>query len=169
MLYTIEYDNLAEAVRIMRTFSTHDGLHWERHYLSLPDESDPWSFQHYGVFSQRVDKDLYIGYLCAYECQKQQIYPEIIFSRDGLYWERRPGHKPFIPNTPPGTWLFGMNFLESNHFAHDGKYYLVLGSALRRQHFYNPYHDDISHITPHFLERSFSGRGLGKVSACERR
>ena len=158
--YTIEHDNLPFGCRIMRIFWTHDGIHWERKVLTAPSDNDHWSFQHYGFLLARVNKDFYLAYMHAYHCLNEQIYPELVYSRDGLRWDRLPGHPPFIAPTAPGTWLFGMNFMEHNTLAYKDKYYLPIGRATRRPHFYNTYHDDLSHITPYYLERSYAGRKL---------
>ncbi len=158
--FTVEYDNLPEINRIMRIFYTTDGLNWKIHHLTVPNLNDHWSYQHYGAYYHRVDKNFFLGYIWVYHCSNQQIYPEVIFSRDGLNWNRLENPKPFIPNGKVGDWLFGMNFLEALPVKYNGKYYFTLGSAHRRQHFYNTYHDDISHITPTMLKRSFSGRNL---------
>ena len=158
--YTVEYDNLPEINRIMRIFYTTDGLNWKIHHLTVPNLNDHWSYQHYGAFYHRIDKNFFLGYIWVYHCSNQQIYPEVIFSRNGLNWHRLENPKPFIENGEPGNWLFGMNFLEATPVPYKGKYYFTLGSAHRRQHFYNTYHEDISHITPTMLKRSFSGRNL---------
>ena len=158
--YTVEYDNLPEINRVMKTFYSNDGLNWESRYLTVPNLNDHWSYQHYGAYYQRIAKSFYLGFIWVYHCSNQQIYPEVIYSRNGLNWHRLDNPKPFIENGKPGNWLFGMNFLESVPQKHNGKYYYTVGSAHRRAHFYNTYHDDISHITAKLLERSFSGRNL---------
>ena len=158
--FTVEYDNLPEINRIMRTFYSSDGLNWKMQHLVVPNLKDHWSYQHYGAYYHRIDKNFFLGYIWAYHCSNQQIYPEVIYSRNGLNWHRLDNPKPFINPGEPGDWLFGMNFLESMPVKYNGKYYFVLGSAHKRQHFYNTYHEDISHITPNMLKRSFSGRNL---------
>lgn len=158
--FTVEYDGIREAFRIMRTFYSRDGIHWQHRYLTVSNLQDHWSYQHYGAFYQRVDRNFYLGYIWVYASAKQQIYPEIIYSRDGLNFRRLPGATPFVANTPPGTWLFGMIFFESNPLEHGGKYYFPIGTSYRRPHFYHTYVEDISHITPEFLRRSYEGRGL---------
>ena len=160
--YTIEYDNLRESVRIMRTYFSHDGINWQHHYLVVPDTGDHWSSQHYGADTRRIERNFYLGYLHAYHCTRQQIYPEIIYSRDGINYRRIPGSPPFVANGGPDSWLFGMIFLEGVPLEHNGEYLLPLGVVYKRQHFYNTYTDDISHITGEFLRRSFSSRNLEK-------
>lgn len=158
--YTIEYDNIQQAHRLMQIHYTNDGFHWKKHYFTLPDETDHWSYQHYGYSSFRVDRNFYIAYLHVYHCTKQQIYPEINYSRDGLNWKRIPGSEPFIRNTAPNTWLFGMIFNEYNPapLEYDGKYYLAVGTAWKRPHFYlGP---ETPELTGTKLRRSFSSRGL---------
>ena len=161
--YTVQYDNLPETARTMRVYYTHDGFDWKSRYLAAPGPGDSWSYQHYSFWNFRVDRDFRIGYINTYDCVRQQIYPEIVYSRNGLDWRRLPSPKPFISNTPPGTWLFGMIFLRGDHSERDGKYYVPIGgvASLSRPHFYDiTYRDDLSHITGRFLSRSFGARGL---------
>ena len=159
--YTIEYDNITQAHRIMRTHYSQDGINWQVRYLALPEESDHWSYQHYGVHTFRVDKDYYIGYLHAYHCTKQQIYTELIYSRDGLNWNRLPNSKAFIPNGPMGSWTSGMIFTQSNPVELNGKYYLPLGHVFKSLHFYiTRGREDISFVNAEYLRRGFSGRNL---------
>ena len=160
--YTIEYDNIRQAHRILRTHYTHDGINWQRSYLTLPDENDHWSYQHYGLHSFRVDKNFYIGYLHSYHCTRQQISTEIIYSRDGLNWKRIPGSEPFVANGPIGSWRFGMIFTEGQLMERDGKFYQVLGTTYRHQHFYDSGKDDLSYLNGEFLRRSFGGRKLAE-------
>ena len=161
--YTIEYDNIPQAYRLMQIHYTNDGFRWKKRYFTLPDESDPWSSQHYGYSSFRVDRNFYVAYVHMYHCVNQQIYPEINYSRDGLNWKRIPGGRtPFIRNTPPNTWLFGLIFCEYAPFPleHDGKYYLPVGTAWKRPHFYLP--SETPELTGTVLRRSFHSRGLEK-------
>ncbi|MFA6570628.1 MAG: hypothetical protein WCT77_05265 [Bacteroidota bacterium] len=161
--YTIEYDNIPQAHRIMRTHYTQDGINWQVRYLVLPEEKDHWSYQHYGVHTFRVDKDYYIGYLHAYHCANQQIYTEIIYSRDGLNWNRVPNSKPFIANGGVGSWSFGMIFTQSAPLELNGKYYLPLGHVTKHHHYYvTPGKEDVSFVTADYLKRSFDGRNLTK-------
>ncbi len=160
--FTIEYDNIRQAHRILRIHYTHDGINWQRRYLTLPEESDHWSYQHYGLHSFRVDKDFYIGYLHAYHATKQQIYTELIYSRDGLDWRRIPGSTPFIANGPVGSWNFGMIFTEETPLERDGKFHQVLGSVYHHLHFYDSGKDDLSYLNGEFLRRGFGGRKLAE-------
>ena len=161
--YTVEYDNIRQACRLLLTHYTHDGINWQSRYLTLPDATDPWSYQHYGLFSFRVDKDFYVGYLHVYHCIKQQIYSELIYSRNGLDWKRLPGSVPFIANGPIGAWNSGMIFTEDYPLEHGGKFYHVLGSIHRRLHFYDlGAKDDLSFLNGEFLRRSFGGRQLAE-------
>lgn len=164
--YTIEYDNLRQAKRIMKTFYTHDGFNYESRFILLPTEDDHWSMQHYGFAANRVAKDFYLGYIAAYPASTQQIYPEVMYSRDALNWVRLPNQPPFIANTAPRTWLFGMNFPESSPppFEFEGKYFFPIGTSFRRQHFY-PEHTNLAHperITGDHLRRSYADRNLEK-------
>lgn len=159
--YTVEYDNISQAHRIMRTHYTHDGINWETKYLVLPDENDHWSYQHYGVHIFRVDKDYYLGYLHAYHCVNQQIYTEVIYSRDGLNWKRIPGSMPFISNGGIGSWTFGLIFTQAAPLELNGKYYLPLGQVKKHQHFYvTPGKEDVSFVTANYLQGLFGERNL---------
>ncbi|MDR0932963.1 MAG: hypothetical protein LBM70_08105 [Victivallales bacterium] len=160
--YTIEYDNIPEAYRIMRIYYTHDGVNWQYKYFAPPDDKDPVGFQHYGYSVQRVERNFYIAYLHAYPCFEQQIYPEICYSRDGLTWMRLKKRNPFVRNSPPDGWIFGMIFIESSPtpFEHDDFYYLPLGACWRRPHFYID--TNVGNVTGEALRRKFESRGLSE-------
>ena len=163
--FTVEYDNIRQGARLMRTHYTHDGFNWETRFVALPTEEDNWSFQHYGIAINRISRDFYLGLLYAYPATHQQIYQEVIYSRDGLNWNRLPGSKPFVANTPVGTWLFGLVFTEylPPPFEHDGKYILALGSNRRNQHFYlTNLRNQPERLTTAYLRRSFGDRDLEK-------
>lgn len=160
--FNVEYDNINQANRILMIYSTTDGFHWQRLYFTLPEESDHWSYQHYGAYVFRVQKHFYLAYLHAYDCRKQQIYSELNYSRDGLNFKRFNGQPPFVANGPIGTWTSGMNFIEAAPVERDGKYYLLLGTTRRHMHFYNIGQDDLSFVTGDYLERSFGGRKLAE-------
>ncbi|MBR7127580.1 MAG: hypothetical protein IKD09_03230 [Lentisphaeria bacterium] len=156
--YTIEYDNIPEAYRIMRVYYTHDGINWDYKYFCPPDEKDVKGMQHYGYAVHRIDKNFYIGFISAYPCYDQQIYPEICYSRDGLNWIRLEDRTPFIANTDIDTWLFGMIFIEPiNAVEHNGSYYLPLGVCWQRPHFY-----PAKNAGAEALRRSFESRNLTK-------
>ncbi len=162
--YTIEYDNLPETKRVMRLYATRDGIHWSYHYFAPPRLSDPNGWQHYGYAVHRVDRDFYVGFLAAYDCERQQIYPEICYSRDGLAWNRLDKPSPFIRNTPEkDSWLYGMIFVEPSPppYEHGGEYFLGLGACWRRPHFY-PSPSDPSKMTGETMRRSFESRNLAQ-------
>lgn len=162
--YTVEYDNLRQASRILRAFWSHDGFTWHKRFMALPDEGDHWSFQHYGLSNFRVTRDFYVGYLHAYPADRQQIYPEVVYSRDGLNWNRIPGAKPFIANTPPGTWLSGMVFLDPvTPYEHDGRYLIPVGTPHRNLHFYlYNLRTQPERLTAAYVEQCFGGRNLAE-------
>ncbi len=159
--FSVEYDNIPEAYRIMRIFYTNDGINWKYKYFCPPDEKDPIGMQHYAYAVHRIDKNFYIGFLAAYPCFDQQIYPEICYSRDGLNWNRLENHTPWVKNTPINTWLWGMIFIESHPmpFEHNGEYFLPLGACWSRPHHYYFAKTD-SPDFPQILRRRFESQGL---------
>lgn len=156
--FTVEYDNIPDASRIMKIHYTQDGFKWKSKYFTLPDENDNFSYQHYGAFIFRVQKNFYLTYTFVYNSLKQQIYCELNYSRDGFNYYRFNGQPPFASNGALKTWTSGLFFIESSPVERDGKYYLPLGSARRGMHFYIRGEN----VTSGFLERSFGGRELAE-------
>lgn len=104
--FKVIYDNI-HADRIMVTWTTADGLTWEPTYFSAPDLNDPWSTQHYGVdLWWEENNELEFAYKRFYDVQRQRLYVELVYSRDGFYWNRF-SDKPFMDNGAPKSWNFG--------------------------------------------------------------
>jgi len=163
--FRVEYDNLWAFNRILVNWSTHDAINWTPSYFSLPTEDDPVGYQHYGArIFPAEDKRLWFAYLFAYDQAKQQIYFELNYSRDGLFWCRFKGEPAFAANGPPGSWNFGSMFpVGWGPVEKDGLVYRPIGYASNAPHFVHEFiykRDDLSEITPEFLRRRLEGRNL---------
>lgn len=163
--FRVEYDNLWAFNRILVNWSTGDGINWTPSYFSLPTEADPIGYQHYGARIFPVeDKRLWLAYLFAYDQAKQQIYFELNYSRDGLFWCRFKGEPAFAANGPPGSWNFGSMFpVGWGPVEKDGLIYRPIGYASNAPHFVHEFiykRDDLSEITPEFLRRRLESRNL---------
>lgn len=162
--FTAEYDNLSQGARLLKIFYTRDGFNWKHKFFTLPTEKDSWGYQHYGANIMRIpNANLFIAYLYAYDVEKQQIYLEINYSRDGLRWQRMPDQPPFVGNGKFGDWNSGMVFLDGRYIERNGVYYHVMGHVTSICHFCMPcYRDDLSGMSPQALERRFKSRELEK-------
>ena len=166
----VPYDNIADSFRLMRVFSSQDGFQWQWRFVAIPDEKDPGALQHYGMTTVRVTGDFRLGLLHAYDVEKQQIYSELIYSRDGLEWRRLDDRTPFLPNTTaPGSPFFGMIFadLEATPvYEYKDDFYLAMGSRWhQRPHFYFCYStpaDDPVKYDAKALERTYGNRQLAE-------
>ena len=165
----VEYDNIPDSFRLMRVYSSRDGFNWEGRYVIIPDELDHPTLQHYGFTSLRAGKELRIGLLHAYQVEKQQIYSELVFSRDGMEWTRLDDRTPFFGNdVQPGEPFFGMIFTDFENtpvFAHGDEYFIALGSQWhQRPHFYFTYGtpEQPESYTPEALRRTYGRRQLAE-------
>ena len=167
---SVHYDNIADSFRIMRVFSTQDGFQWQWRFVAAPDEKDPITLQHYGMTTVRVAKDFRLGLLHAYDVEKQQIYSELMYSRDGLEWHRLEDRTPFFPNTTaPGSPFFGMIFADFEAtpiYEYKDDFYIAMGSRWhQRPHFYFCYsrpEDDPAKYDAKALERIYGSRQLAE-------
>ena len=122
--YVLPYDNLQTGIRMMTIYSSSDGINWKiRNSLTSPNEKDSEVAQHYGVMLFPIKEgDLLLGYLYNYDSLAQQIYIELVYSRDGVDFHRFPGGKPFCRTDNPTDWYFGHIFVNQN-FIREGMYY----------------------------------------------
>ena len=132
------YDNLWMVSRILTIFSTRDGLHWDRHYFSLPDETDPPNLQHYGasIYWMPRGNGLMLGLMMPYDAHRQLYDVELVWSWNGEEWKRFPGHGRWIANsTTPDTPGFGIINMHNNIVEKDGVIYHEIGWITNVPHF----------------------------------
>ena len=105
--YRIHYDNIWSN-RIMVTWSSTDGIEWTPTYFSVPTEQDPVGYQHYKLNVFDAGMGLEAGYFLMYDQALQQLNTELVYSRNGLLWNRFGG-SIFLDNSDaaPGDWNFG--------------------------------------------------------------
>ena len=162
------YDNLPHANRILVVWRTTDGLKWRPTLFCMPTEDDPVGYQHYGAHVYTLEGgDLFLAELNAYNARAQQIYIELVYSRDGVLWHRFRGQPAFAPNGPFGSFNFGHHFA-GNPIERDGTAYQILHYCNNRVHFYSgmiaarPGRDkqDLSGLTASWLQEHFKGKDL---------
>ena len=164
--FTARYDNLWMGARIQAIFSSQDGINFTRSYFMPPEESDPPTGQQYGatIYKAPQGNGLMTAFMYPYSALHQQYYPELIYSWDGLNWNRFSGNPAWIPAGKPGEWNFGLLNLHNNILTRNNKYYHVLGWACAVPHC----HAEIrrlgakSKITAEAIRKSFQPRELEK-------
>ena len=131
------YDNLWMASRMLTVFSTKDGFNWKRNYFAIPDENDFPTMQHYGAGIHRAPRGngLMLGFVDNYSALHQHYDIELVYSWDGINWERFPGHENWIKAGPPGSWTFGWTNLHKESAERDGKIYQQIGVASPLPHY----------------------------------
>lgn len=164
--YAVKYDNLGTAFRILALYGTRDGIHWKFHnYLTLPDEQDSTGAQHYGGMPiPLANGDLMLYQLYAYDAESQQIYLELIYSRDGIHFYRFPGQRWFVRSSNPNDWYFGHVFPTGNFFKDGDKLYqqLITSSC---PHFFPEVlmlHENQKDITADSFRKRYEKRGLAE-------
>ncbi len=163
--FVVPYDNLPTGMRLMSIFSTRDGRKWEyRGVMTAPDENDSRGAQHYGVVPMQIaDGDLMLGYLLAYDSEAQQIYSELIYSRDLVNFHRFPGHVPWVRTTDVNEWYFGHAFIGMNIFRSGDRYYQQAGYCTPLPHFSAEVFSSqksLAETTAQRFRDRFRGRGL---------
>lgn len=161
--FRIYYDNLSMCNRIMVVWSTGDGVNWEPTYFTMPSEEDPFGYTHYGANGFWAEgKNLRLAYLFAYNQAWQQIYLELVYSRDGVLWHRFIGEPAFVANGPVGSWNFGWMFVGAGPVEKDGMAHRLLSYCSNYPHFFYFIcnREDVSGITAEWLEERFRGTGL---------
>ena len=79
-----------------------DMIHWsDPETVIMPDEQDPPDLEFYEL-GVRAYAGLYVGLLWNFRTSKATHHPEIVFSRDGIHYERNY-RQPFIPLGPRGS------------------------------------------------------------------
>lgn len=155
--FSVGYDNQRFSCRLLTTYYTQDGFNWKKQFILPVSRRDPWSLQQYGAQIFRDPKaDLYWGFLASYNAQKQQMYIDIMFSRDLLSWTR-PGDQPFIAGSEtPDDWRFGLILPGMPMLRHGDREYLFMRNVLSWPHFYH----ETRQLAPNDIRHRYASRGL---------
>ncbi len=162
--YAVPYDNLQTSIRLMTIYSTRNGIDWQyRHCMAVPSETDLEGAQHYGAMLMPLpDAQLMLAMLNYYDADAQQIYNELLYSRDGLHFHRFPGHKPFMRGKI-GEWYYGHAFL-SRQMVQSGNYWYQLANyCTPLPHFAHEVvmmHNKLKQVTADDLRLRFEKRQL---------
>lgn len=161
--FRISYDHQKDALignyhRVMTLWQTTDGLQWTPSFFDPQREDDPPGWQGYGG-SQFYAESGRLS-LCAffrYSARTQQMWPELLYSRDNMRWNRLDDHGPLVENGPWGSWNFGrMLGFFGNAVEKDGWIYQLFGNSDSRPHLYSTF---IGHrrrnVTVDFLKGRF--------------
>jgi len=164
--FLVHYDNNASE-RILVTWSSTDGINWTPSYFDTPTLEDPWSTQHYGVdMWSEENHRLEFAYHKIYDAQSQKLYTEVVFSRDGRYWNRMDDAKPFLETGAPGTFNYGFSITTGNRtrMTWDGCYYepMQCVNVLHFMFLMANKKDDRSELTPDFLKTWKDARLVGE-------
>lgn len=165
--FIARYDNLWMISRILTIFMTKDGVNWTRHYFALPDENDAPTMQHYGAGIYKVPRGngLLIAIQMDYSALHQQYDLEIVYSRDGICWERLADRTRWIPAAEPGGWNFGLTNMHNNILERDGMIYHQIGWASSHPHYSHEVTYFIgaeNNITGEVMRKKFDRRGMTK-------
>jgi len=83
--------------RVIGRAETPDGIHWnEPQTLIVPDEKDYPDTEFYAM-AAFTHADLYLGLISIYRTTNMRHYPELIYSRDGIFYHREY-REPFFNN-----------------------------------------------------------------------
>lgn len=164
--FRVYYDNNLSD-RIMVAWSTTNGIDWNPSIFDAPTLDDPWSTQHYGVdMWSEEDNRLQFAYHKIFDAQLQKVYTELVYSRDGIFWNRMKDGRPFLDNGALGTFNYGYSITTGNRtrMTWDGHYYEPI-QCINVLHFMfiavNG-KDDRSFVTPDFYAKRFGGRMVGE-------
>ena len=101
------------AIRTRAVMWTRDGIHWQRRYMTMPDEHDPPGTTLYGFgFLKPADREvsdtdgqLYLGALLNWDLATQTHRQHLMWSRDLVHWGKFGGSRvPLLENGPVGSW-----------------------------------------------------------------
>jgi hypothetical protein len=99
----IEYDNTPNAYRVIQYRESRNGLNWgESRIIIVPDSDDSPDVQLYYLGAQKA-AGAYVGQLGFYPVAEQTMDIELVFSNDGINWNRPLRNKFLIKrNREPG-------------------------------------------------------------------
>ena len=166
--YAVPYDNLQTGFRLMTIYSTRDGIDWQyRHCLELPSENDSGGAQHYGAkLMPLADANLMLAMLYNYDADAQQIYDELLYSRDGLHFHRFPRGKPFVRGKIGEwycEWYYGHAFLGQQWVQDGNDWYQLANYCTPLPHFAHEVvmmHNKLKLVTADDLRLRFDKREL---------
>lgn len=164
--FRVHYDNNLSD-RILVTWTSTNGVDWSPSFFDAPTLDDPWATQHYGVdMWSEENQRLEFGYLKIFDAQYQKVYTELVYSRDGVYWNRMRDGKPFLENGAPGEFNYGYAITTGNRtrMSWDGYYYEPM-QCINVLHFMfmaSSSKNDRSFLTPEFYAERFGGRMVGE-------
>ena len=119
--------------------------------------------QHYGAtLMPLADANLMLAMLYNYDADAQQIYNELLYSRDGLHFHRFPGNKPFMRGKI-GEWYYGHAFLSSQWVQDGNDLYQLANYCTPLPHFAHEVvmmHSKLKQVTADDLRLRFEKRQL---------
>lgn len=92
-----------------------DFVTWPKPRLILhADEQDPPDLQLYSMEGWPYES-LWLGYLRTFHAETTyQVDTQLVYSRDGLKWNRTPHRPVFLPNGAEGAWDCGYHTMSNN-------------------------------------------------------
>lgn len=108
------------AIRTRAVLWTQDGIHWNRRYMTMPDEHDPPGTTLYGFGFLKpegrevsdTDDQLYLGALLNWDLTTQRHRQHLMWSRDLVNWDKfGSNRKPILEPGPVGSWNAGTSGL----------------------------------------------------------
>lgn len=135
--FIVRYDNYVNVQRLLVLWKSQDGLHWTQSFIVPPQPTDPLGWQQYGItHAPYRGAGVRIGFLSPYDCLRQQIYIDLVYSYDNENWLRPDPLKKFAVNGPMGSWGFGEISCAPDHTVEkDGFCYTALLSCYSLPHF----------------------------------
>lgn len=112
------------AIRTRGVLWTSDGIHWNRRYMTMPDEHDPPGTTLYGFGFLKpegrevsdTDDQLFLGALLNWDLSTQCHSQHLMWSRDLVNWSKfGSNRKPLLENGPSGSWNTGTSGLDTYH------------------------------------------------------
>ena len=165
--YAVPYDNLQTGLRLMTIYSTRDGIDWQyRHCMEVPSIMDSEGAQHYGAtLMPLADANLMLAMLYNYDADAQQIYNELLYSRDGLHFHRFPRCKPFVRGKIEWycEWYYGHAFLGQQWVQDGNDLYQLANYCTPLPHFAHEVvmmHSKLKQVTADDLRLRFEKRQL---------
>lgn len=97
-----------------------DTMVWTKpEYILYPDKTDPGDVGFYWSTHQPY-ADMYVGLLGVLHKNQGMITTELVFSRDGINWQRTPDRSVFLPLGKTGEFDASMITCASPPFVEDG-------------------------------------------------
>ncbi len=116
------------AIRTRAVLWTSDGIHWNRRYMTMPDEHDPpgTTLYRFGFLKPEgrevsdADDQLFLGALLNWDLASQRHRQHLMWSRDLINWSKFGSNRmPLLENGPVGTWNASTSGLASYYTLKD--------------------------------------------------